>query len=231
MQRHDPQVREQQLIRESAASVAYHHPDYVTYAEDLRAVLKDATPKNWLLAGKILKHMNNYHRKKFLKMRPEIFADLDLFNLMMCAYIPEDDIAELAIKRIPMLRNDQEYRKLLSIIPDKNLKKFMIRANEMLPYTDKSTPADPSSTHETVMKNQSYWHPVALIAAFSAAYLCRKNFALAWPILSCLCAIYFSHKRSQHPPKQVPAFASLWAPAEKNEEITAEYHHMNCLLQ
>lgn len=145
MQRHNLQVRDQQLIRESGASVAYHYPEYKTYQDDLRTVLNHPTPENWLLAGKILKHMNQYHRKKFLKICPDIFADIDVFTLMVCAFIPEADTAEFAIKRVPQLRSEQEYKKLLAVIPEHDLQAFMARANEDLSYPQQAD-AQPASS-------------------------------------------------------------------------------------
>lgn len=190
-----------ELIRISTAYAWYHHPEYVDFKKQLLILLDDPDSLSWINKCKIFQLMPNYYRRKLLKYYPQLFPDIDLFNLMICAFIPEDQTAELALAHVPHLRTQAQYQKLLTVIPEHELESFKFQAERILePILDAET-LDLSITLEVPHKNASrtdketsLLNPITpnktLLTVSALLYFYTQTYNYSLPVLWALYSLY-----------------------------------------
>lgn len=187
MQRIFKQESKEELVREACAVAWYRYPDDVNFKNNLLLLLNDPASLSWLEKAKLFQHMHNIHRCKLLKHYPQLFSNVDLFTLMISAFIPDSEIAELAMAQVPHLRTQAEYQQILSVIPAADLERFKVQAENILNPILYAETADLSFCQEVPNENASHpdknisiLHPItpntALVTVSAALYYYTQNY-------------------------------------------------------
>lgn len=228
------------LIRISCAYAWYHYPEDVNFKTNLLMLLDNPASLTWLQQCKILQHMHNKYRAKLIKHYPTLFSDIDSFTLMITVFIADEEITELALAKLPHLRTQLEYRKILSVIPDKYLDGFKDQAKELLnPALDAETndlsfcQNVPNEHASNPSKDTSFLNPItpnsALITVSAALFYYTQNYHYSVPVLWSLYSLYNFITNGLHATatqfERFLPFTSLFGAPLKSIPDKSEYNH------